>query len=79
MAEATATLTLARIKKGQQQCKSEEDATKPAGDVCENVRGLSTEQVLSHPTTKRRAKTLVLRTLHQYNEDDEQRYQNMDH
>ena len=53
------------VKNTQHKRQDEENSREPAGEFHQHVGGLSTENILSHPSAESGAKTLAFRPLHQ--------------
>lgn len=67
------------IQEREQEREDEEEAAEIAGEGLQDVRGLRAEKIFRHAATEGCAKTFILRPLHEDEEDDQQRYQNVDH
>lgn len=53
------------VKDTQHKCQHEEDSREPAGELHQHIGRLRAENILSHASAERSAKTLALRPLHQ--------------
>ena len=62
------------VKHREQQREKEERAAEPAREIGEHVGGLRAEKIFSHPAAKRRAETFAFRSLHEDDENEQQRH-----
>ena len=66
------------VKDTQNKGQNEKNPGQPAGEFCQHVGRLRTENILGDPPTKRRAETLTFRPLHQNDQCHQHRNQHVD-
>lgn len=72
------TVLLFYVEDGQGEREGEEDAAEPAGDGLEHIGALCAEEVVGHPAAKRRPETFAFWPLHEDEQDDQQRNEDVD-
>ena len=69
---------LFHVEPGDQRRQRKEENAQIAGESLEDVRCLRTEKVFRHATAERCAESLILRPLHENEQDDQKRGEDFD-
>ena len=67
------------VEPGKQDREREENTAEVAGKGLQHVGRLGAKKILRHAAAKRSAEAFIFRTLHEHQQNNEQRDENVDH
>ncbi|MEI9894559.1 MAG: hypothetical protein WDN28_11895 [Chthoniobacter sp.] len=70
---------LLHVEPGEQQRERKEEGAEIARRRLQDIRSLRAEKIFRHAAAKSRAETFILRALHEHQQNDEQRHEDVDH